>query len=123
VGTVAETGGQPTPAEQVANIHRANLLGCEMLCFASNNTEVFWRQKHLVVEIVAETRLNSWLRAGGVPERARYESINSIFRVAGLKLVRPSVRALGTKGAMALALGLYAAQVTDTLIFEDMECT
>eukprot|EP01045_Picozoa_sp_COSAG04_P023213 COSAG04_NODE_2726_length_3673_cov_1.904589_3_plen_105_part_00 len=34
VGTVAETGGQPTPAEQVANIHRANLLGCEnaLLC-------------------------------------------------------------------------------------------
>ena len=60
---------------------------------------------------MAEPRLNSWLRAGGVPERARYESINSIFRVAGLKLVRPSVRALGTKGAMALALGLYAAQV------------
>ena len=48
VGTVAETGGQPTPAEQVANIHRANLLGCEMLCFASNNTEVLWRLKHLV---------------------------------------------------------------------------
>ena len=46
-----------------------------------------------------------------MPERARYESINSIFRVSGLKLVRPSVRALGTKGAMALALGLYAAQV------------
>ena len=81
-----------------------------MLCL--QHTEVFWRLKHLVVEIVAETRLNSWLRAGGVPERARYESINSIFRVAGLKLVRPSVRALGTKGAMALALGLYAAQVS-----------
>ena len=47
-----------------------------------------------------------------MPERARYESINSIFRVAGLKLVRPSVRALGTKGAMALALGLYAGQVS-----------
>ena len=59
-----------------------------------------------------------------MPERARYESINSIFRVAGLKLVRPSVRALGTKGAMALALGLYAAQVSPMhLIFEDMECT
>lgn len=27
IATVAETGGQPTPAEQVANIHKANLLG------------------------------------------------------------------------------------------------
>ena len=46
VGTVAETGGQPTPAEQVANIHRANLLGREMLCFASNSRFVR-RLKHL----------------------------------------------------------------------------
>ena len=47
VGTVAETGGQPTPAEQVANIHRANLLGCEMLCFASNTRKSVLAFLHL----------------------------------------------------------------------------
>jgi MFS family permease len=74
---VGETGGQPLPAEQICNIHKANLL--------------------------------NW----GVLERSRYESVNSVFRVAGLKLIAPAMRVLGgSRGCMALTLSVYFLQTT-----------
>jgi hypothetical protein len=63
-----------TPAENVANMHKAQLLG--------------------------------W----GVPERARYESMNSVVRVSGLRVVGPVIRSLGLRGSMLLAWGVYAMQ-------------
>ena len=48
--------------------------------------------------------------AEGVPERARYESLNSVVRVSGLRVVGPVIRSLGLRGAMLLAWGVYAMQ-------------
>ena len=74
---IGETGGQPLPAEQICNIHKANLLG--------------------------------W----GVLERSRYESVNSVFRVLGLQLIAPAMRAFGgSRGCMALTLSVYFIQTT-----------
>ena len=74
LSSFSETGGQPTAPEQVANLHKARLLG--------------------------------W----GVPERSRYESLNSIVRVSGLRCLGPVIRRLGLRGAMQTGLLVYLLQ-------------
>jgi MFS transporter, DHA1 family, tetracycline resistance protein len=72
---VGETGGQPLPAEQICNLHKAKILEWDVL------------------------------------DRSRYESVNSIFRVMGLKLIAPAMRLLGgSRGCMALTLSVYCVQ-------------
>jgi hypothetical protein len=48
-----------------------------------------------------------------VLERSRYESVNSIFRMSGLKINRPAMRLLGgSRSCMAFTLCVYFLQIT-----------
>eukprot|EP01052_Picozoa_sp_SAG31_P008301 SAG31_NODE_417_length_15907_cov_6.901759_4_plen_300_part_00 len=137
---IGETGGQPTPAEQVCNLHKAKILGWYVkrrctshrvhldswsphsLIFFSRSivlscldTTLSSPQKHCMVFSSALACTLTFKRAcnrRGVLDRSRYESVNSVCRVSGLKLIAPAMKYFrGSRGCMTMTLIVYFGQV------------